>query len=122
MESGKTALEHIHIYLISEAKNRLAGKDGAPQRIAGVHQRWQFRTRADEMHVAREDVPKLRQFIDFVFAEESAGARHSRISRRRDHRALAGTVHGAQFDQAKNLAVLTDAILAKEDGESARAR
>jgi AraC family transcriptional activator of pobA len=26
-ESGKTALEHIHIYLISEAKNRLLGED-----------------------------------------------------------------------------------------------
>ncbi|MFA6083580.1 helix-turn-helix domain-containing protein [Mucilaginibacter sp.] len=33
-ESGKTALEHIHIYLISEAKNRLAGKDETVSEIA----------------------------------------------------------------------------------------
>lgn len=34
IESGKTALEHIHIYLISEAKNRLAGKDETISEIA----------------------------------------------------------------------------------------
>ncbi|MGY3211564.1 helix-turn-helix domain-containing protein [Mucilaginibacter sp. HD30] len=33
-ESGKTALEHIHIYLISEAKNRLRGKDKSVSEIA----------------------------------------------------------------------------------------
>lgn len=34
VESGKTALEHIHIYLISEAKNRLIGKDQNVSEIA----------------------------------------------------------------------------------------
>ncbi len=33
-ESGKTALEHIHIYLISEAKNRLMGEDKSVSEIA----------------------------------------------------------------------------------------
>jgi AraC family transcriptional activator of pobA len=33
-ESGKTALEHIHIYLISEAKNRLIGDDRSVSEIA----------------------------------------------------------------------------------------
>jgi AraC family transcriptional activator of pobA len=33
-ESGKTALEHIHIYLISEAKNRLIGEDQSVSEIA----------------------------------------------------------------------------------------
>jgi AraC family transcriptional activator of pobA len=33
-ESGKTALEHIHIYLISEAKNRLRSEDGTVSEIA----------------------------------------------------------------------------------------
>jgi AraC family transcriptional activator of pobA len=33
-ESGKTALEHIHIYLISEAKNRLIGEDRSVSEIA----------------------------------------------------------------------------------------
>jgi AraC-like DNA-binding protein len=33
-ESGKTAIEHIHIYLISEAKNRLAGKNETVSEIA----------------------------------------------------------------------------------------
>lgn len=33
-ESGKTALEHIHIYLISEAKNRLRGEDKSVSEIA----------------------------------------------------------------------------------------
>jgi AraC-like DNA-binding protein len=33
-ESGKTALEHIHIYLISEAKNRLMGDDQSVSAIA----------------------------------------------------------------------------------------
>jgi AraC family transcriptional activator of pobA len=33
-ESGKTALEHIHIYLISEAKNRLLGEDLSVSEIA----------------------------------------------------------------------------------------
>ena len=33
-ESGKTALEHIHIYLISEAKNRLKGEDQTVSEIA----------------------------------------------------------------------------------------
>ncbi len=33
-ESGKTALEHIHIYLISEAKNRLMGDDQSISEIA----------------------------------------------------------------------------------------
>lgn len=33
-ESGKTALEHIHIYLISEAKNRLKGEDQSVSEIA----------------------------------------------------------------------------------------
>lgn len=33
-ESGKTALEHIHIYLISEAKNRLMGEDQSVSEIA----------------------------------------------------------------------------------------
>lgn len=34
LESGKTALEHIHIYLISEAKNRLFGKGENVSEIA----------------------------------------------------------------------------------------
>ncbi|TDO21636.1 helix-turn-helix domain-containing protein [Pedobacter duraquae] len=33
-ESGKTALEHIHIYLISEAKNKLMGEDKSVSEIA----------------------------------------------------------------------------------------
>jgi AraC family transcriptional activator of pobA len=33
-ESGKTALEHIHIYLISEAKNRFRGEDKSISEIA----------------------------------------------------------------------------------------
>ncbi|MCE7065024.1 AraC family transcriptional regulator [Dyadobacter sp. CY326] len=33
-ESGKTALEHIHIYLISEAKNRLMSEDSTVSEIA----------------------------------------------------------------------------------------
>jgi len=33
-ESGKTALEHIHIYLISEAKNQLRGEDKSVSEIA----------------------------------------------------------------------------------------
>ena len=33
-ESGKTALEHIHIYLISEAKNRLKGEALSVSEIA----------------------------------------------------------------------------------------
>jgi len=33
-ESGKTALEHIHIYLISEAKNRLIGEGKSVSEIA----------------------------------------------------------------------------------------
>jgi len=33
-ESGKTALEHIHIYLISEAKNRLIGENRSVSEIA----------------------------------------------------------------------------------------
>lgn len=33
-ESGKTALEHIHLYLISEAKNRLKGEDQSVSEIA----------------------------------------------------------------------------------------
>jgi AraC family transcriptional activator of pobA len=33
-ESGKTALEHIHIYLISEAKNRLKSEDHSVSEIA----------------------------------------------------------------------------------------
>jgi AraC family transcriptional activator of pobA len=33
-ESGKTALEHIHIYLISEAKNKLKGEDKSVSEIA----------------------------------------------------------------------------------------
>lgn len=33
-ESGKTALEHIHIYLISEAKNRLKGEELSVSEIA----------------------------------------------------------------------------------------
>jgi AraC family transcriptional regulator, transcriptional activator of pobA len=33
-ESGKTALEHIHIYLISEAKNRLKGDAQSVSEIA----------------------------------------------------------------------------------------
>ncbi|HWK05089.1 MAG TPA: helix-turn-helix transcriptional regulator [Puia sp.] len=33
-ESGKTALEHIHIYLISEAKNLLKGEDKSVSEIA----------------------------------------------------------------------------------------
>lgn len=33
-ESGKTALEHIHIYLISEAKNRLMGEEQSVSEIA----------------------------------------------------------------------------------------
>jgi AraC family transcriptional activator of pobA len=33
-ESGKTALEHIHLYLISEAKNRLKGEEQSVSEIA----------------------------------------------------------------------------------------
>jgi AraC family transcriptional activator of pobA len=33
-ETGKTALEHIHIYLISEAKNRLVGEDQSVSEVA----------------------------------------------------------------------------------------
>ena len=72
---------------------------------------------ADEAHLANEDIPELRQFIELEFAEEPAQAGDARVAVPghtgacflRIHR------HGPEFEDEKGLAPLPDSQLTKED-------
>jgi hypothetical protein len=75
-----------------------------------------FRARADEAHVAGEDVEKLRELVDFGFAEPAAEGSDAGISRSGEERAgmERSGAHGAKFEDAKGLLLEAGACLREE--------
>ena len=75
------------------------------------------RTRPHQRHLARQDIEQLRQFVEAGDPQNSADARDARVATvcLHDLRAVLQHVHGAEFVDIENLAMLADAALV-EDG------
>ena len=75
-------------------------------------------TRADETHLAYENVEKLGEFIDLCFAQKIAHGEDTRIVLlREDAAGQVGTVleHGGELENIEVAAARTDAGLKIED-------
>jgi len=72
--------------------------------------------RADERHLAAQDVEKLRQLVDARAAQDAAHGRDARVVLHGELRAVRLRVHdhGAELDEGETLAVARIALLAKE--------
>ena len=73
--------------------------------------------RADDRHVAPEDVPELRQLVEVRPPEEAAERRHARVVLARPDRAglaLGVVQHRAELDDRERLAVEAHALLPVE--------
>ena len=76
---NETSCSRCHEYARAEAiKNALSGMDSRIEAVAADLER-QRRTRSDQRHVALEDIPELRQFVDRQAADYAAYARYARI-------------------------------------------
>src|SRR5689334_6012997 len=75
------------------------------------------RSRADETHLALEDVPELRNLIDANLANDAADARRAVVAFRRPDRSflLGVDAHRAKLRQDKRASVFTDAFLFVKD-------
>src|SRR6185312_2436868 len=82
-----------------------------------LHEAVPFGARADEAHVAGEDVPHLGKLVDAAGTEEAADRGDARItglgvevaSRLPD-------AHGAKFYDTEGLVIPADTVLEEEDG------
>ena len=80
--------------------------------------------RADEGHVAADDIPQLRQLVERGAAQEAAdrGAPVDALDTaggaavNGDEAGVVGDAHRAELEHLEDLAVLADAALAEEDG------
>src|ERR1051326_4310547 len=74
-------------------------------------------SRADEIHLALEDVPELRNLVDANLANDAAHARRAIVAFRRPDRSflLGVDAHRAKLRQDKRAAVLADAFLFVKD-------
>src|SRR5438045_415810 len=78
-----------------------------------------FGPRADEVHLAAQDVPELRYLVHTNLAYHAPDARHARVAvLARPHGAVSFGVrpHRAELVDAKRASVLADALLRVEDG------
>ncbi len=76
------------------------------------------RPRADQRHVAGEDIEELRNLVDVPAPQEAADAGQPRIvlGGLRNHRAVVERAHGAEFDDAEWLLIEAVAALHEEYG------
>lgn len=82
-----------------------------------VNEVWAFRSWPDEAHVADEDVPDLRQFVEACGADEASDFRDARVMVGGELRAgifFGVDAHGAEFVYLVVLAEAADADLAVE--------
>lgn len=74
------------------------------------------RARSDDAHVAFEDVPELREFVEAGGAEETAKFGEALVIWEEVALGVALVRHGAEFVEGEGLAMESGAGLAKEDG------
>ena len=77
-----------------------------------------LRARADQRHLALEDVPKLRQLVEGRSTQEPAELGHPRVALLRPHRArlrLRVGAHGAELQHGEDAPVESHTILPEED-------
>ena len=103
--AGETRLDQVTAGVVREAPLEL-GDDLRP-----------LGARADDGHVAPEDVPELRQLVDVRAAQQATGPGDTGVVGLRPLRALRLGVdpHRPQLDDLERLAVLAEAALAIED-------
>lgn len=85
----------------------------------GLHVLDALGPRADERHIALEDVEDLRQLVDAQLADDPPDARDARVARAaRDHAAVSLGVddHAAELDDLKHAPVFRAALLLEEHG------
>src|SRR5436309_11737492 len=71
-------------------------------------------TRADEGHVAAEDVHELRELVELPAPEPGADRRDACVRGSRDTRAARSVPHGAELEEREGPPATTDPPLAKE--------
>ena len=119
---------------LSEEHILIGESDGGIICYAGLHGKHDFLLRRVEphialylgpwphkTHVADENVPQLRQLIDFVFPDDIAHLGDTTVALSHgDEVSLVGTYpHGAEFIQSEGYAVFSDAFLGIEPRPSA---
>src|SRR5689334_18392241 len=74
-------------------------------------------TRTDEVHLAFQDVPELRDLVDANLADDAADAGRAVVAFRGPHRTFLLGVHAhrAKLSQDKRPAVSADALLLVKD-------
>jgi len=83
-----------------------------------------LRPRAYETHIAPQDIPKLRDFIDLGGPEDSPDRQDARIVLRREDspgQIRAVFEHGDEFAQVKHMTFVADSWLAVKDAPFPRA-
>ena len=73
-------------------------------------------TRADEAHVADQDVPEFRELVEFVFAEFSTQRSDTALPCYRYRAASVANCHGTELVHCKEFAVTTDTFLFENHG------
>ena len=71
---------------------------------------------ADEAHVAGDDVPDLRQLVQFVFSQYRAKRRHRAFRRFVARRVRCSVLHCPELEAREQRAVSSDAALAENRG------
>src|SRR5207249_138086 len=125
---GKFATDAVEVGIRRQLDLGQAGEPGTDQQALAVTRDGRFelrrelrafRPRADQAHVATENVPKLWQLIEVATAQESANRGYSRVSGRgptRPAEALTFVMHGADLVDAEGLAATTEANLGIQCG------
>lgn len=100
---------------IAEGEGGGAGEAGAIGHVQGLEV-GELGTGSHQTHVAAQDVPELRQFVELIAAKEGAGPGDALVAADGDAGALAAfDAHGAEFVEGKLAAVAAHAALAEED-------
>jgi hypothetical protein len=82
-----------------------------------------FRSRSDKTHVAAQDIPELRKFVQSEAAKVVAGSRAARIVRHGPNCtqvALGIFAHASEFDDSESAAVQSNSNLAIKNGPAIR--
>src|SRR5271168_4724892 len=112
-----------NLFLIHEGDGSRAGNSRAgdqtsflPEIIAGGILRY-FWTGPNEAHLTAQNIPELRNFVNFGAAQKPAEFGDARVVCCRDSSAVCRLVpnHGAKFKYAEGFAQATSAFLAKKN-------
>ncbi len=106
-----------HFLFPAEGEGRRTSDSGPERHVENSGILWQRWPRANQAHIAAEDVIKLRQLINFKFAQNAAEGSNTAVAILREagtRRRFCGKAHAAKFVNGKQLSPAAHALLHKE--------